>query len=112
MNDSLGNRKHKRLKHSLPIVIDGKKAVSTNIGLGGALVIVSNNLPEMEPLAITITIAQRKIKISGTCLRCRPINNEDFEAAIFFDESSFKRDDLELLKVYLREDSKNLGFLT
>ncbi len=111
MNDSLGNRKHKRSKDSLPIIVDGKDGSSLNIGVGGALVILVDSVPVLEDVAVTIIIAKRRIKINGTCLRCEPFE-ENYKAAIFFDESSFSRSDLELLKAYLQEDSPNLGFLT
>ena len=111
MSDSLGNRKHKRSKNQLPIIIDGKEGSTLNIGLGGALVLVDHPLPVLEDIVVVIKISERTVKVSGTCLRCED-QGKNYKAAIFFDDSSFQLKEKELLKAYLDEERPNLGFLT
>jgi hypothetical protein len=99
MDDSLGNRKHKRNKDQLDITVDGKKGCTVNIGLGGALALVECDIPLMEEVVIDITLPTKIVRVSGTCLRSS-LRGSSYQVALFFDETSFSRDDKEELQKY------------
>ena len=100
MNDNLGNRKYPRVKSDFPIVIDGRKGEVINIGLGGVLAIIKEDVPLMEEIAIDITLPNGLIKVSGACIRKEEYEN-NIHIAICFDESSFSRDAVEELRKYI-----------
>lgn len=102
MNDNLGNRKYPRVTHEFPIMIDGRKGTTINIGIGGALVITDRDVPILEEVAIHIVLSECIIRISGTCLRSEKYEH-NYHLAIMFDESSFSRDDIECLRKHIEQ---------
>ena len=100
IDDTLGNRKHPRCKDQLPVTVDGKRGCTINIGIGGMLALIESQVSTMEPIVITIGLPENIVKVDATCLRCE-VKGDKYKVAIFFDETTFTRDDIEELRKYL-----------
>jgi hypothetical protein len=112
MKQNLGQRKYPRCTDSIAIVIDDKEGCSLNIGLGGALVKIEKCVPIMEDLAMKLKLPNgKKIVVNGTCLRCIENSSEnDYNVAVFFDETSFTRDGIEELRKFITDSSNSPPF--
>ena len=110
MTDNLGNRKHTRCNGSLNIDVDGKKGITLNVGMGGALALVDRAVPVMEEVAITISTPAKVIRVSGACLRCVP-DNDKFKIALFFDDITFSREDKNALVECIESSGASSFFL-
>ena len=96
----MDRRKYPRCEDNLPVVIDGNKGYTINLGLGGLLAYVEKHIPLLESIVIYITTLHKSIQIEGTCIRCRRLNNHH-KVAIFFNESTISREAKTTLRGFL-----------